>query len=134
MRPVTTFSACRVNVEVVNACLQLHGGSGFMCGISIERMTRDSRMQTIGGGLNHLHHGAGLALELGLQEFQTFTIGMRHRLLVITAQTEKGRVNREFRLTLRSHTLIRYTSVPKPDDLGIHEPSFAAVAAAFASD
>lgn len=42
--------ACEVNVEVVNACLQLHGGSGFMRGMAIERMTRDARVQTIGGG------------------------------------------------------------------------------------
>lgn len=42
--------ACEVNVEVVNSCLQLHGGSGFMRGMAIERMTRDARVQTIGGG------------------------------------------------------------------------------------
>lgn len=42
--------ACEVNVEVVNSCLQLHGGSGFMRGMAIERMTRDARIQTIGGG------------------------------------------------------------------------------------
>lgn len=42
--------ACEVNVEVVNACLQLHGGSGFMRGTPVERMTRDARIQTIGGG------------------------------------------------------------------------------------
>jgi acyl-CoA dehydrogenase len=42
--------ACEINVEVVNACLQLHGGSGFMRGMAIERMTRDARIQTIGGG------------------------------------------------------------------------------------
>lgn len=42
--------ACEVNVEVVCACMQLHGGSGFMHGVPIERMNRDSRVQTIGGG------------------------------------------------------------------------------------
>jgi acyl-CoA dehydrogenase len=42
--------ACEVHVEVVHACLQLHGGSGFMRGMAIERMARDSRVQTIGGG------------------------------------------------------------------------------------
>lgn len=42
--------ACEINVEVVNACLQLHGGSGFMNGTPVERMTRDARIQTIGGG------------------------------------------------------------------------------------
>lgn len=42
--------ACEVHVEVVNGCLQLHGGSGFIRGTPIERMTRDARIQTIGGG------------------------------------------------------------------------------------
>jgi acyl-CoA dehydrogenase len=42
--------ACEAHVEVVNSCLQLHGGMGFMRGTAIERMTRDARIQTIGGG------------------------------------------------------------------------------------
>ena len=40
--------------EVVNAvmydCLQFHGGMGFMRESTIERMARDARVQTIGGG------------------------------------------------------------------------------------
>ena len=36
--------------EVVHGCLQLHGGSGFMRGTPIERMVRDARVLTIGGG------------------------------------------------------------------------------------
>ena len=36
--------------EVTHACLQLHGGTGFMYGTPIERMARDARVQTIGGG------------------------------------------------------------------------------------
>ena len=36
--------------EVMYACLQFHGGSGFMSGMTIERMTRDARVQAIGGG------------------------------------------------------------------------------------
>jgi acyl-CoA dehydrogenase len=36
--------------EVVHGCLQLHGGSGFMRGTPIERMARDARVLTIGGG------------------------------------------------------------------------------------
>ncbi|MGP0058350.1 MAG: acyl-CoA dehydrogenase family protein [Beijerinckiaceae bacterium] len=40
--------------ELVNAvmydCLQFHGGTGYMRGTVIERMTRDARVQTIGGG------------------------------------------------------------------------------------
>lgn len=36
--------------EVVHGCLQLHGGMGFMRGTPIERMVRDARVLTIGGG------------------------------------------------------------------------------------
>jgi alkylation response protein AidB-like acyl-CoA dehydrogenase len=36
--------------EVVHGCLQLHGGTGFMRGTVIERMARDARILTIGGG------------------------------------------------------------------------------------
>ena len=36
--------------DVMAACLQFHGGLGFMRDSTIERMTRDARVQTIGGG------------------------------------------------------------------------------------
>lgn len=36
--------------EVVYGCLQLHGGTGYMIGAPIERMARDARILTIGGG------------------------------------------------------------------------------------
>ena len=36
--------------EVLYACVQCHGGMGFMRGTAIERMSRDVRVQTIGGG------------------------------------------------------------------------------------
>ena len=36
--------------EVVHTCLQLHGGVGYMIGTPVERMTRDARILTIGGG------------------------------------------------------------------------------------
>ena len=36
--------------EVMYACLQFHGGLGFMRESTIERMARDARVQTIGGG------------------------------------------------------------------------------------
>ncbi len=36
--------------EVMYACVQCHGGSGFMTGMAIERMARDARVQSIGGG------------------------------------------------------------------------------------
>jgi acyl-CoA dehydrogenase len=31
-------------------CLQLHGGAGYMADYAIERLTRDARILTIGGG------------------------------------------------------------------------------------
>ena len=36
--------------EVMYACLQFHGGTGYMRESTIERMARDARVQTIGGG------------------------------------------------------------------------------------
>lgn len=36
--------------EVMYACLQFHGGMGYMRESAIERMTRDARVQAIGGG------------------------------------------------------------------------------------
>jgi acyl-CoA dehydrogenase len=36
--------------EVMYACLQFHGGMGYMRESTIERMARDARVQTIGGG------------------------------------------------------------------------------------
>ena len=36
--------------EVMYTCLQLHGGTGYMTGTEIERLTRDARAQSIGGG------------------------------------------------------------------------------------
>jgi acyl-CoA dehydrogenase len=36
--------------EVMYACLQFHGGTGYMRESAIERMARDARVQSIGGG------------------------------------------------------------------------------------
>lgn len=36
--------------DVMYDCLQFHGGTGFMRGTAIERMARDARVQSIGGG------------------------------------------------------------------------------------
>jgi acyl-CoA dehydrogenase len=36
--------------DVVYDCLQFHGGAGYLRESAIERMTRDARVQTIGGG------------------------------------------------------------------------------------
>ena len=47
--------------EIVHTCLQLHGGAGYMSGTPIERMVRDARILTIGGG----------ATEVMLEEVRT---------------------------------------------------------------
>ncbi|WP_372656657.1 acyl-CoA dehydrogenase family protein [Hydrogenophaga sp.] len=36
--------------DIMRDCLQLHGGAGYMSDCPIERMTRDARILTIGGG------------------------------------------------------------------------------------
>jgi alkylation response protein AidB-like acyl-CoA dehydrogenase len=48
--------------EVAYACVQFHGGMGFMRESTIERMARDARAQNIGGGATRfLHHRANLS-------------------------------------------------------------------------
>ena len=42
--------ACETLQEVVHGCLQLTGGTGYLIGTPIERMARDARILTIGGG------------------------------------------------------------------------------------
>jgi acyl-CoA dehydrogenase len=41
---------CEALQEVLHGCLQLHGGTGYIIGTPIERMVRDARILTIGGG------------------------------------------------------------------------------------
>lgn len=40
--------------KVMYDCLQFHGGTGYMHGTPIERMARDARVQSIGGGASEL--------------------------------------------------------------------------------
>jgi acyl-CoA dehydrogenase len=40
--------------EVMYACVQFHGGMGFMRESAIERMSRDARVQSIGGGTTEI--------------------------------------------------------------------------------
>ncbi|WP_428686386.1 acyl-CoA dehydrogenase family protein [Roseibium sp.] len=40
--------------EVMYACVQFHGGMGFMRESAIERMSRDARVQAIGGGASEV--------------------------------------------------------------------------------
>jgi acyl-CoA dehydrogenase len=52
VREVSMIKAyvCETLQEVLHGCLQLHGGMGYITGTPIERMTRDARILTIGGG------------------------------------------------------------------------------------
>jgi acyl-CoA dehydrogenase len=49
--------ACEVANEVMYDCVQLHGGMGFMEESVIERMYRDARVLTIGGGATEVMYG-----------------------------------------------------------------------------
>jgi acyl-CoA dehydrogenase len=40
--------------EIVDACLQLHGGAGYMNEYEIARLWRDARVQRIYGGTNEI--------------------------------------------------------------------------------
>jgi acyl-CoA dehydrogenase len=40
--------------EVAYACVQIHGGMGYMRGTAIERMARDARIHSIGGGATEI--------------------------------------------------------------------------------
>ena len=39
---------------MIDACLQLHGGAGYMREYEIERMARDARLGPIGGGTDEV--------------------------------------------------------------------------------
>jgi acyl-CoA dehydrogenase len=44
----------RAAFDVIDACLQLHGGAGYMREYEIERMARDARLGPIGGGTDEI--------------------------------------------------------------------------------
>lgn len=50
-------NACEIANEVMYDCVQLHGGMGFMSESVIERMSRDARVLTIGGGTTEVMYG-----------------------------------------------------------------------------
>lgn len=57
--PVRAVAAIKVLAaemvqKVVHDCLQLHGGSGYMRGMEIERLYRDVRIHSIGGGASEV--------------------------------------------------------------------------------
>jgi acyl-CoA dehydrogenase len=56
LRPVTMAKLLtqRASFEVQDACLQLHGGAGYMVEYGIERGVRDARLGPIGGGSDEI--------------------------------------------------------------------------------
>ena len=44
----------RATFDLKDACLQLHGGAGYMREYEIERMARDARLGPIGGGTDEI--------------------------------------------------------------------------------
>ena len=44
----------RAAFDVIDACLQLHGGAGYMREYEIRRMARDARLGPIGGGTDEV--------------------------------------------------------------------------------
>jgi len=55
----------RASFELMDACLQIHGGAGYMREYSIERAARDARLGPIGGGSDEIMREI-LARVLGL--------------------------------------------------------------------
>ncbi|WP_257456308.1 acyl-CoA dehydrogenase family protein [Archangium lipolyticum] len=60
-KKVATETACRV----ADACLQLHGGAGYMMEYDIQRHWRDARLGPIGGGTSEIMNEI-IAKQLGL--------------------------------------------------------------------
>ena len=47
---VAKVHASETAIAVTNAAMQIHGAAGYSCDLPLERMVRDARMFTIGGG------------------------------------------------------------------------------------
>jgi acyl-CoA dehydrogenase len=56
LRPVTMakLATQRAAYELVDGCVQIHGGAGYMREYEIERMLRDARIGPIGGGTDQI--------------------------------------------------------------------------------
>jgi alkylation response protein AidB-like acyl-CoA dehydrogenase len=51
---MTKVFTCRVANEVVDECIQIHGGAGYMTEYGVERIWRDVRLCRIGGGTDEI--------------------------------------------------------------------------------
>lgn len=57
--------AAETAIAVTNAALQIHGAAGYSCELPLERMVRDARMFTIGGGTVQVQRNLIAARVLG---------------------------------------------------------------------
>lgn len=57
------FKSGRLSREVLDWCLQFHGGMGYMWETRINRMFRDVRLISIGGGADEIMLGIIAKLE-----------------------------------------------------------------------
>ena len=51
---VAKLATQRAAFEVMDTCLQIHGGNGYMAEYDIERAARDARLGPIGGGTDEI--------------------------------------------------------------------------------
>ncbi|NUT54364.1 MAG: acyl-CoA dehydrogenase [Thermoleophilia bacterium] len=51
---MTKVFTCRAANEVVDECVQIHGGAGYMKEFGVERLWRDIRLSRIGGGTDEI--------------------------------------------------------------------------------
>ncbi len=63
--------ASETAVKVTNDALQLHGAAGYSRDLPLERMVRDARMFTIGGGTAQMLRNLVAGRALGMKTPQT---------------------------------------------------------------
>jgi alkylation response protein AidB-like acyl-CoA dehydrogenase len=51
---IAKLATQRAAFEVMDSCLQIHGGAGYMVEYDIERAARDARLGPIGGGTDEI--------------------------------------------------------------------------------
>jgi acyl-CoA dehydrogenase len=51
---IAKLATQRAAFEVMDSCLQIHGGAGYMVEYGIERAARDARLGPIGGGTDEI--------------------------------------------------------------------------------
>jgi alkylation response protein AidB-like acyl-CoA dehydrogenase len=51
---IAKLATQRAAFEVMDSCLQIHGGNGYMAEYDIERAARDARLGPIGGGTDEI--------------------------------------------------------------------------------